>query len=131
MIEAWQEGEDWRFGHDLEGHDGRSAYVQEVAGAYYVARLSVLEHLARTRCQASVFVYREITDEYWAPLGVWVIREAVRTAMEGKGLAFGDLESAARHILRRSRTGGWVKHAVLPREARAQTTLKDFLGENS
>ena len=127
MLEAWHEGHDWQFGHDVEGYAGRTHYVQEVAGAYYAARLSVLEHLVRIKRQASVFVYREITDEYWAPLGVWVIREAVRTAMEGHGLAFGDLASALRHMLRHTRTPDWVKHAVLAREARAQTTLKDFL----
>jgi hypothetical protein len=129
MIEAWYEGDAWQVGHDMEGYGGRTAYVEQVAGAYYAARLSVLEHLQRIRRQASVFVYREITDEYWAPLGVWVIREAVRTAMQGKPLVFGDLASAMRHMARRSRTQEWVKTAVLPREARAQTTLKEFLSE--
>ena len=129
MLEAWQEEGVWAFGHDMEGHSGRTGYVEEVAGAYYAARLRVLEHLVRVRRQAAAFVYREITEEYWAPLGVWVIREAVRAAMEGKGLLFGDVESAMRHVLRRSRTPEWVRRAVLPREARVQRTLKDFLGE--
>lgn len=130
-LEAWQEEGEWRMGHDMEGYTGRTAYVEQVAGAYYAARLSVLEHLVRVKRQASVFVYREITDEYWAPLGVWVIREAVRTAMEGKGLTFGDLASAVRHMLRRTRTPDWLKLAVLPREARAQTTLRDFLSDTA
>ena len=127
MLEAWQEDGEWGFGHDMEGHAGRTQYVQEVAGAYYAARLSVLEHLGRVRRQAAVFVYREITEDYWAPLGVWVIREAIKTAMEGKGLVFGDVESAVRHALRRTRTTEWVRRAVLPREARVQRTLRDFL----
>lgn len=129
MIEAWHEEGEWRMGRDAEGYGGRTAYVEQVAGAYYAARLSVLEHLTRLRRQASAFVYREITDEYWAPLGVWVIREAVRTAMEGRGLVFGDLASALRHMVRRTRTSEWVKAAILPKEARAQRTLKDFLSE--
>ncbi|HUR67743.1 MAG TPA: hypothetical protein VM370_00730, partial [Candidatus Thermoplasmatota archaeon] len=129
FIEAWSEGGSWMLGHDIETYDGRSQYVQETAGAYYAARLSVLEQLVKMKRQASVFVYREITDEYWAPLGVWVIREAVRTAMEGRGLVFGDLASAVRHMVRHTRTKEWVKRAVLPKEARAQTTLKDFLSE--
>lgn len=127
MLEAWQQEGRWQMGHDMEGYGGRTAYVEQVAGAYYAARLSVLEHLRHVRRQASVFVYREITDEYWAPLGVWVIREAVRTAMEGKGLVFGDLASAIRHMVRKTRTAEWVKLAVLPREARAQRTLREFL----
>lgn len=129
MIEAWQEEGAWMFGRDAEGYGGRTAYVEQVAGAYYAARLSVLEHLVRARRQASVFVYREITDEYWAPLGVWVIREAVRTAMEGKGLAFGDVDSAIRHIARRTRTSDWMRIATLAKEAKAQRTLRDFLSE--
>lgn len=130
-IEAWFEEGAWKMGRDAEGYDGRTAYVEQVAGAYYAARLSVLEHLVRIQRQASVFVYREITDEYWAPLGVWVIREAVRTAMEGKGLVFGDLASAVRHMVRRTRTADWVNAAVLPKDARAQTTLKDFLSSGT
>lgn len=129
MVEAWKEGEGWMVGHDAEGYGGRTAYVEQVAGAYYAARLSVLEHLQRIRRQASVFVYREITDEYWAPLGVWVIREAVRAAMQGKPLVFGDVASALRHVARRSRTDEWLKVAALPREARAQTTLRQCLDE--
>jgi hypothetical protein len=129
MLEARKEGETWGFGHDMEGYGGRTQYVQEVAGAYYAARLSVLEHLERVRRQAAVFVYREITEEYWAPLGVWVIREGVKAAVDGKGLTFGDVESAVRHVTRRARTPEWVRHAVLPREARVQRTLKDFLGQ--
>lgn len=131
MLEAWQENGAWGFGHDMEGHAGRTQYVQEVAGAYYAARLSVLERLVRVRRQAAVFMYREITEDYWAPLGVWVIREAVRTAMEGKGLVFGDVESALRHTLRRTRTPEWVRRAVLPREARVQRTLKEFADEQT
>lgn len=127
MVEAWQESGSWMLGQDWEPYAGRTKYVEQVAGAYYAARLSVLEHLVRVRRQASAFVYREITDEYWAPLGVWVIREAVRTAMERRPLVFGDVASALRHVARRARTQEWLKIAVLPREARAQTTLKDFL----
>ena len=127
MLEAWKEGDGWMFGHDHEPYQGRTRYADSVTGAYYAARLSVLESLRDRRRQAAVFVHREITEEYWAPLGVWVIREAVRNAMQGKPLAFEDVESATRHVLRRSRDKGWLKVAVLPREARAQRTLRDFL----
>ena len=130
MVEAWRDASapaGWMVGHDIEGYEGRTGYVEQVAGAYYAARLSVLEHLERIRRQASVVVYREITEEYWAPLGVWVIREAVRTAMEGKPLVFGDVQSALRHMARKSRSQEWLKVAKLPAEARAQTTLREFL----
>lgn len=128
MLEAWNEEGEWRMGHDVEPYQGRTSYADSVTGAYYAARLSVLEHLLARRVQAAALVHREITEEYWAPLGVWVIREAVKTALAGKGLPFEDVESAVRHVHRRSRAKDWVKVAVLPREARVQRTLKDFLG---
>ena len=129
MIEAWSEDGHWQVGHDLEHYAGRTNYADSITGAYYAARLSVLEHLVESaRKQASVFVYREITEEYWAPLGVWVIREGVKNAMQSKGLVFEDIASAMRHIARRTRTDEWTRTAVLPREARTQRTLRDFLG---
>ena len=130
MIEAWQQAPGrWMLGHDWEGHGGRTTYADSITGAYYAARLSVLEHLRDRRRQAAVFVYREITDDYWAPLGVWVIREAVKAAMAGKALVFGDLDSALRHVRRRSRDDEWTRRAVLPREARVQRTLREFGAE--
>ena len=127
MLEAWHEDDRWQYGHDHEPYQGRTRYADSVTGAYYAARLSVLEHLRDLRRQAAVFVHREITEEYWAPLGVWVIREAVKNAMQGKPLAFEDVESATRHVARRARGKDWLRMAVLPREARVQRTLKDFL----
>ena len=40
--------------------------------------------------QASVLVIRFITKEYDIPLGVWVVREAVRKAMNSEPLKFSD-----------------------------------------
>lgn len=129
MIEAWQEDGAWLVGHDWEDYGGRSAYADSITGAYYAARLSVLEWMVAQRKQAAVFVHREITDEYWAPLGVWVIREAVKAAMERRGLVFGDVASAARHMLRHTRDGDWLRLARLPREVRVQRTLREFADE--
>jgi hypothetical protein len=67
-----------------EGYEGRTGYVEETAGAYYAARLGVLEHLADRGRQAKALVLREVSDDYWAPVGVWQIRESVRDAFEGE-----------------------------------------------
>ncbi|WP_336330997.1 DNA repair protein NreA [Haloarcula sp. CGMCC 1.2071] len=67
-----------------EGYEGRTAYVEETAGAYYAARLGVLEHLQERDRQAKCLVLREITDDYWAPVGVWQVREGVRNAFDGE-----------------------------------------------
>jgi len=65
-----------------EGYTGRSSYVDETAGAYYASRLGVLEHLSERDRQAKCLVVREVTDDYWAPVGVWQVREAVRNAFD-------------------------------------------------
>jgi len=67
---------------DSEGYEGRTAYVDETSGAYYASRLGVLEHLSERGRQAKVLVVRHATPEYWAPVGVWQIREGVRHAFE-------------------------------------------------
>ena len=65
-----------------EGYEGRTGYVDETAGAYYAARLGVLEHLEEIDRQAKVLILREVSDDYWAPVGVWQIRESVRNAFD-------------------------------------------------
>jgi hypothetical protein len=76
-----------------EGYEGRTGYVDETAGAYYAARLGVLEYLADIGRQAKVLVLREVSDEYWAPVGVWQVRESVRNAFEdGPDTAAEDLK---------------------------------------
>lgn len=67
---------------DSEGYEGRTGYVEETSGAYYAARLGVLEALAERDSQATAFVIRHATNGYWAPVGVWQIRESVRNAFE-------------------------------------------------
>ncbi|AHF99774.1 hypothetical protein HALLA_14255 [Halostagnicola larsenii XH-48] len=66
-----------------EGYEGRTGYVEETAGAYYAARLGVLEHLESIGRQAKCLVLREVSDDYWAPVGVWQVRESVRNAFDG------------------------------------------------
>ena len=67
---------------DHEGYEGRSNYVEETAGAFYAARLGVLEHLRDRGRQASVLVVRHVTEDYWGPAGVWQVRETVRHAFD-------------------------------------------------
>lgn len=75
------DGEVW-VGSASEGYEGRTEYVEETAGAYYAARLGVLEHLADRKRQAKALVLREVSDEYWAPVGVWQVRESIRNAFD-------------------------------------------------
>jgi len=79
---VWNAAENTYIAHNYEPYSGRTSYAEETAGAFYATRLGVLEHLRSRRRQAKALVIREVKPEYWAPLGVWVIREAVRNGFE-------------------------------------------------
>ena len=83
---------------DREGYEGRTEYVDETAGAYYAARLGVLEELADRGRQAKVFVVRHATNEYWAPVGVWQIRESVRNAFDAEPAVAETFHDAVRQL---------------------------------
>ncbi len=86
---------------DSEGYDGRTAYVEETSGAYYAARLGVLEELADRDRQATVFVIRHATHEYWAPVGVWQIRESIRNAFKNEPAVAETFHGAVRELVPR------------------------------
>ncbi|WP_299233709.1 DNA repair protein NreA [Natronomonas sp.] len=86
---------------DSEGRGGRSDYVDETSGAYYAARLGVLEELADRGRQATVFVIRHATEGYWAPVGVWQVRESVRNAFEGDPAVAETFHGALRELVPR------------------------------
>lgn len=130
MLETWLKGALWTFEpktvSDWEPFEGRSSYADNISGAYYSARLSVLEYLEKISRQATAIVVREITDEYWAPLGVWVIRETVKKAMSTKPELFNSLNEAIEYISANSRVKSWARNSKLIREIRAQKRLLDF-----
>ena len=63
---------------------------EAAAPGYYAVRLAVLEQLKAMRKQGSVLVLRFITPAYDVPLGVWVVREAMRKSMAAPSLRFAD-----------------------------------------
>ena len=81
-----------------ENREGRTRYVDETAGAYYAARFGVLEHLSERGRQAKVLVLRHVSDDYWGPVGVWQVREAVRNAFEGEHGEAETLGAAVREV---------------------------------
>lgn len=132
LIEIWLpkavwSGESSWIGEDSEGYDGKKGY-SPLAGGYYAARLPVLEYLEEIKKQASVFVLREITPDYWAPLGVWVVREGMRKALQTHPKKFDSLEAAVSDLAGRISTpkAGWVQQAKMLSDFRFQTTLDFF-----
>jgi Uncharacterized conserved protein len=62
------------------------------------ARVGVLEGLIKMKRQAKVIIIREITKDYYAPLGNWHIRETVRRAMSCKPSRFYSLRDSLEYV---------------------------------
>jgi len=98
LLEVWLPNSVWNgektfIGQDHEDFYGKKQY-SNLSGGYYAARLPILEYLDSIKRQAFIFAIREIRPEYWAPLGVWVVREAARQAIENPKQTFETKEEA-------------------------------------
>lgn len=103
LLEVWLKGslfgtEEPEVIHDWENWRGINGYANQTLGAYYAARLSVLEHLRERRRQAKILVFREVTPEYYAPVGVWQIRLGIKKAFENPTGKFNTLEEALNEV---------------------------------
>ncbi len=114
----------WR---DHETIFKRKKYAESVTGAYYANRLAVTEYLEKIGKQASVFIFREVRPEYYAPLGVGILRETTRSAFKKEGKKFGNLKEALEDIQTRLRTpiGRYLRESFLMKEMQ-QKSLNDF-----
>jgi DNA repair protein NreA len=90
---------------DVEGYMGRKTYAENTTGGYYAARLPVAQHLEKVKRQGMCLSLRMVTEEYAAPLGVWVCREASRKALESKPVTFASKEL----MLKYARIFAWKK----------------------
>jgi hypothetical protein len=129
MIEIWGRntlwgGEQEIIVEDWEGLKKRG--YSPISGAYYSARLAVCEYLVKIRRNARVIVIRSISSDYWAPLGTWVIREAVRQAMANPPVTLPSLDAAVHEASARLGFDRWVRHSTLLPEIRTQKTLFSF-----
>ncbi len=94
MIESWFTGQG-RVAIGTDNEDARGLnHNPTIAGAYFAARLAVVEHLAHRRKKAGAIVIREIHPNYVIPVGVWQIREGVREALKRLPQKFEDFDSA-------------------------------------
>src|SRR3989344_1246071 len=81
---AWNPSNELKASSDYETFFGRKDYARSTSGGYYATRFPIVEYLNNIKRQASVLVIRIETPGYWASLGVWVVRESVRKALERK-----------------------------------------------
>jgi DNA repair protein NreA len=91
-------GDKISFVQDYESFFGRKEYAKNVVGAYYADRLSTTEYLLKIKKQAKIIVFHEEREEYYAPLGVGIIREAIRRAMKNKPVIYQELNLALEKI---------------------------------
>ena len=130
MLERWQKNSLW--GGDegsviVDGEKGmtKSEY-SPIAGGYYAARLAALEHLHSLGRCARVICVRDITGDYWAPLGVWVVREAAHASLSSRPVKTGTLAEALAAASQLLGTRFWISRMGLVKEMREQKTLFDF-----
>lgn len=127
MEEAWYtESGQIGFGADAEGANGIDHYPG-IAGAYFAAKLGVAEYLKNKRRQAGVLVLREIRPEYAVPVGVWQVREAIRSAMSKKPLLADSLEQGLSHACGKMTISKneWLAQGTLLKMLR-QRTITDY-----
>jgi hypothetical protein len=81
---------------DHEGNRKKTEY-SPLGGCYYSCKMAVLEAMAKEQKQAGAIVVREALRGY-VPLGVFNVRENVRSAMQQTAAEFEDIGSALSHI---------------------------------
>ena len=100
VMEAFLPGSLWNqmsgisLSRDYERFNGRKDYAASVTGAYYTMRLAICEYLERIKRQAYCIVMREERPEYYAPLGVGILRELAREAFSKVPEKFNTVEEA-------------------------------------
>ncbi|RLF13821.1 MAG: hypothetical protein DRJ97_07325, partial [Thermoprotei archaeon] len=134
-IEAWYPGSAWNpdveslaFCGDWEPYWGRTTYAS-MGGCYYAARLAVVEALSRERRQAQVLVLREARPGYLMPIGVWIVREAVRRALKTRPATFNTAEEALSYAFSKLKISPveWFKVSKLLSDLKRQEKLTKYL----
>ena len=129
---SWNPTKEIKASTDFEGYGGRKSYAFNTVGGYYAARLPILEYLNKIKRQASVLAVRIEGPSYWASLGVWVVRESVRKALEKKAMVF----ESQKDLIENSKKIGKIKYkfdyeqifkkSKLLKQLKTQTSLRKW-----
>lgn len=113
---------------DYEHNSGKKGYSR-VGGCYYTSKMAVLESLANEKKQAAAIILREAYQGY-IPLGVFNVRENIRSAMNQPYREFEDMKTSLKYISTNLRLplDKFVKKSDLLKELlqSRQTTLDNF-----
>jgi DNA repair protein NreA len=133
-IEAWHSGTAWnKFGAepemigDWEGYFGRKTYAKP-GGCYYSTRFAVSEYLSRERRQSGAIMLREIHPGYILPVGVWNVRESIRSLLTGKYSSFDTLGQALDFATSNFKIAKrhWMENSELLQQGVEQKRITDF-----
>ncbi len=113
---------------DYERNSVKKSYSR-VGGCYYTSKMAVLEALAREKKQSAAIILREAYQGY-IPLGVFNVRENIRSAMNEPYREFEDMKTSLDYIASNLKlpVDKFVKQSDLLREllTSKQTTLDCF-----
>lgn len=130
MLERWQKHSLWSEDEETVVVDGEKGLTKTkyspIGGAYYSARLAVLEYLKSIGRCARVICIRDISGEYWAPLGTWVIRESAHNSLAVSPDKTGTLAEALTSASQKLGTSFWIPRLSLLKDIRQQKTLLEF-----
>jgi len=90
----WNQTQQTQVWADYEFFSGRKKYAYDVTGAYYANRLALTEYLEKIKRQGTAIFFREVRPEYYAPLGVGILRETTRDAFTKKPEKFQTIKQA-------------------------------------
>jgi DNA repair protein NreA len=128
LIEAWNLNSNPTLESDYENYWGRKKYVEYTAGAWYAARVPILEYLKDIKKQAAILLIREVRPSYEIPCGVWVIENAVRGALEKPYETFDNINDALKSISKRLilKIDKYISKSVLLKNVIFQKKLHQF-----
>ncbi|BFH74302.1 Nre family DNA repair protein [Sulfurisphaera javensis] len=96
-------------------------------GGYMAARFSVVEKLFEMRKQSGIIIIREITNEYYAPVGNWHIRETVKRAFNNNPLKFDKLQDAIIYVNSKLKAKVNLLEIKSIKKILTQKTIDEFL----
>jgi DNA repair protein NreA len=136
MVEAWYDQNNvnkFFLESDYENATTGLDHYPRIAGAYFAAKLGILEYLTSSKKRkCSVLVLREIRPEYIVPLGVWQIREGIREALRNKETtttnSFSDLRKALLYASKGMTVPllDWLRHSEIYKNYGKKTLISDF-----
>jgi hypothetical protein len=127
-LELWHaSAPNWHCDSDYELDEGRKDYASRLAGAYYAARMPVVDYLGAEGRQAGAIAFLEVMND-WIPLGVWRFRELAKEALTKPPMAFDTLDLALGEVEKRLKSPlkPWLNASRLYKYLREQRRLFDF-----